>query len=684
MTVGTSVSLSGQTPYTLVWQPLDIGPVKVKHRIMQTPHGVAWGTNLPYARQVAYYSERAKGGAALVCVGATAVHRRNATGDPERPGVPSEQAAVPLYANLAGTIHGYGAAVFVEFAEGGAHDMGRRFDGTWRAIVAPSDIPSVVRNEVPVPVSHEMIRELLEDYRKGARNLQEAGVDGITIHAAHSYLFGQFMSPAYNRRTDEYGGSPENCCRLLLQVAQEIRDEIGTSMALGVRLSYNEFVPEQQGITPELSDQYLHILVERGLFDYFDISTGGYHSLDRSVPPMQLPDAHIAGDSKRAKQIVGDRARIFVAGRVNSVALAERLLADGATDMVGMTRAQIADPFLVSKTLEGRETEINHCVGSNECIYNSHMSQGLVCTANPAAGREAKWGSGTLQMVEPGKRKHVVVVGAGTAGMRAAEVAARRGHQVTVLEEEDEVGGWLGPFSQLPLRQGWHVLVDNLERQLEHLKVPVETGHRATRDDIIERGPDAVVVATGFTWDSTGFTTALPGRATMPGADWDRVLTFDAAVKRSLGDPTSLGRRVAIIDETGDYQPLALAEQLAGHGGEVIIFSRMLAVGALAFEAHELRLAMQRLVKQPVSFMPQTIVLEVGPERTVYRSLWGGEEQTLVPFDTVVLCMLRRARRDLYDEIVGHVPEAHLVGDALSPRRPADAMYDGEEVGRLL
>ena len=381
--------------YPHLFAPLDVGTVSLKHRIVATPHGAVWGgTNIPSSAHVAYYAERAKGGAALVCVGVTLFHRRHA-GNLARPRVASETAVVPLYVDMAEAIHRYGCKVFIELAENGVHGFTREGVDRWHPVWGPSPIPSVVRNQVPALIDREFIDELVTDVAKAATNLVSAGIDGVTLHAAHSYLLGQFMSPAYNIRTDEFGGSNENRCRLAVLLAQSVRDAVGDAIAVGIRLSYDEYIGKA-GLHPDLSDEYLAILCETGLFDFFDISAGGYHSLERSVPPMRLPPGHIVEHGLRARHIVDGRGAVIVAGRIRTANEAEMVLSSGAADLVGMTRAQIADPFLVTKILEAREDEIDGCVGANECIFNLHLGQGLACAVNPVVGREEVWGSGTL------------------------------------------------------------------------------------------------------------------------------------------------------------------------------------------------------------------------------------------------------------------------------------------------
>jgi thioredoxin reductase len=277
-----------------------------------------------------------------------------------------------------------------------------------------------------------------------------------------------------------------------------------------------------------------------------------------------------------------------------------------------------------------------------------------------------------------------VVVGAGPAGLRAAQVAAERGHQVTLLEASEQPGGSLLALSKLPARHQWSELIDNHLRQFERLGVTLRTGVRADAETLAELAPDAVVVATGSVWDPSGYTPALPARRSMRGADSEHVITYDVAVARALENPLSLGGHVVIVDETGDYYPLALAEQLAGAGVSVEVVSRHMFIGELASDAYDLRAAMERLVPLGVRFRPQTVVEEVSGATIATRSIWGGDDEEIRSVDSVVLAMLRKSVRTLFDKLSRDEFDTYLIGDALAPRRPVDATYEGERVGRLI
>lgn len=268
-------------------------------------------------------------------------------------------------------------------------------------------------------MEQEHIDELVKGFGESALNVKVSGLDGVEIHGAHSYLVGQFLSPAYNKRPDRYGGSVRKRCQLPMEIGEEIRKRVGRDFTVGIRLSFDEFLGEA-GITQEQTEEQLEILASTGLFDFFNISGGGYHTLHWAVAPMGIKQGFMVPFGKRAKEIVGDRAKVFIVGRIIDLGVAEQIIADGAADMVAMTRAQMADPFLVAKAREGRDKEIIKCVGANECVARLFDNREVICMMNPTAGRERQWGHGTLKRVSKDAAKKIVVVGGGLAGMKAA------------------------------------------------------------------------------------------------------------------------------------------------------------------------------------------------------------------------------------------------------------------------
>ena len=527
------------------------------------------------------------------------------------------------------------------------------------------------------------IDELTGDYGQSAANLHEAGIDGVEIHAAHGYLGMQFLSPAFNKRSDAYGGSVANRCRFTLEAAEAIRSRVGDGMTVGVRLSFDEFIGDA-GVTPELAEEALDVLAATGLFDYFSISCGSWYSLHRTVPPMgSAPEAFLVPYGKRAKAVVGDRARIFLAGRVLDLATAEQVLADGAADMVAMVRAHLADPFLITKTRQGRGREIVRCAGTNECMAAPAKGRQVTCVVNPSAGRERVWGEGTLRPATEPKR--ITVVGGGPAGMRLAGVAARRGHQVTLIESAPQLGGHLDLLRRLPSRGDWQKVIDDLATVLELNGVEVRLEESATAEALADGLADAIVCATGAKWDSTGFSAGRPDRQTMPGAEGAHVLDVATATRAALDEPESLGSKILILDDTGTYLPLGLAELLGQRGAEVEVLSRFPVIGDQLAGTQDLPWLLPRLAKLDVRLSPNHFIESIDGSRVdVYETLTR-RHRLVEGVDAVVLSMLRSPDDALFRQLsdAGTV-RTHCIGDAIAPRSVAEAIYEGERLGRAM
>lgn len=664
-----------------IWQPLDIGPVTVKNRVLVPARTVLWATDdhVLSERHLAHFRELAQGGAALIITEQHGAHPIS-TGSFHRPCTAFDKRAIPGFAAFAETVHESGAKGFVQLFTPGIHDKGTMIVDDWHPLWGASRIPSFVHGETPMEMGKDQIRELVCGFGESAANVRAGGLDGVEIHAGHGYMPGQFLSPMYNVRTDEYGGSVQNRCRVIVEIGQAIRERVGGELALGVRLSFDEFLGPS-GITPEDAEEQLDLLAATGLFDYFSISAGTYLTLSMTSAPMGIEDGHLLPYARRAKRIVGDRAKVMGVGRVRDLHLVEQALTNGDADMVAMGRAHFADPHLVKKTQEGREREIIRCTGVNECVGRLFDNQEVICMMNPVTGRERTWGPGTLTSVN-GDKKKVVVVGGGPAGMKVAEVAARRGHDVVLMERDAALGGHFNLISRFPGRDGWEVAADNLRRAVENAGVTTRLGIEADRAAIAAEQPDVVVIATGATYDTSGLSAYRPDRPGIPGVDGDDVFDLKTACLRALDDPQSLGAKVVILDESASYLPLALAELLAGGGVEVEVVTPQMFVGADTQRHLELPLIYPRLKKAGVRLSAQQSIERIdGPSVTVH-DIWGGEVRVLDDVSAVVLSVYRQPNEQLFREIEGAFGEVHRIGDCLAPRKPGAVIYEGEKLGR--
>ena len=666
---------------THIWQPLDIGPTRVKHRIMMTAQTIQYSDDhILGDRHIAFYRERAMGGAALLITEQQAAHYIS-KGSFVLGCTAHDKRAVAQYAKLADAVHEFDCKQFVQLFAAGVHDKGTTIFDEWHPLWAASRIPSIVHREVPMEMEKEHILDIVKAYGESALNVKASGLDGVEIHAAHSYLLGQTFSRAYNKRTDEYGGSIENRARMALQATEAVRDQVGDDITVGIRLSFDEFLGDG-GITEQESEEMVAHLAASGLFDYFNISGGGYHTLFMAVPPMNIPDGPFIPFAEKTKEIVGHRAKVFIVGKIRTAEMAEEAIAEGKTDMVAMTRMQMADPYMVTKIREGRSEDIVKCVNANVCVSRLFDQKEVACVVNPAVGRERELGEGTLTFVNGGAKK-IVVAGGGPAGLRFAGTAARRGHDVTLLEAAGELGGHLKLLQQLPTRSQWGEAVSALERRVEKSGVDVQLNTEATADGIAEMAADVAVIATGSSWSGGGFSPYRPDREGIPGVEQDHVIDVATAAARALADASSLGKRVLIIDESALYLPLGLTELLLEGGVEVEIVSPHFFVGTDALKSMDMFHLFPRLKAKGVELTSQHFVEKIEGDDVHLYHLWGGEPE-VKQFDTVVLAQMRDPNEELYFELKGTHPDLRRVGDALTPRPLVAVIHEGEVEARAV
>lgn len=662
--------------YPSIFRPLTIGGTSVRHRIMITGHTQLYGANGTITeRHIDYYRERAIGGAALLILEQQAAHP---AGRNYHAGCEAwDPKAIPWYEKLGKAVHEHGCKQFVQLFACGAQGSGTQYFDDWRPLWAASQIPSAVTEEMPIAMEQPHINELVEHFVQSAVNVQKSGLDGVEIHAAHSQLLGEFLSPAFNKRTDGYGGSIENRCRIVLEVGKAIRDAVGDSFALGLRISFDEFLGPA-GITPEQSEKQLQIFSKSGLFDFFDLSAGGYHTLHIAVAPMgTMKEAFLAESAKRARAAIGKNIPLFIVGRFLDLAKAEEVLKEGEVDMVAMTRAHMADAHIISKSTSGATSDVTHCIGANVCISRLVENREVTCFQNPSMGRESYWGRGTLKRAE--ELKKISVVGGGPAGLRFAGTAAARGHSITIYESCGTMGGRMNMLKVLPTRGSWQRAIDNLLTRAEKNGVSLETS-TSFENQAVEA--DIIILATGSNWTTTGYSPYRPERLSIPGHELDLVLDIDSAIKKAVENPHSLGKRVVIVDETGEYLPLGLAEILATANVHVEIVSPRPFVGADTLRTLDMPYVLPRLKKLAVKLTPSHFVEEILPHSLSVYDIWGGEKEVRDEIDTVVFAMTKLPNETSHGKILSSGTPCQKVGDVIAPRKIEAIYYDAEKLGR--
>ncbi len=620
-----------------LWQPLQIRGVTLPNRVMCSATTLQYGREgLISDRHLAFYRERARGGVGLLFSEQLAASPLSDTAFPRSIRAYDER-QVERFRALAAELEPYETRFFAQLVAGGAKgDSTGGLEG-WGPLRGPSRVPAP-GGEPPLPLDEADLAQLAADHARSAAIVKAGGLDGVEVHGAHGWLVGQFLSPFYNHREDAYGGSVENRCRLALELGRAIRAEVGEDFPVGIALTYDEVIGEA-GITPEDTERQLEVLAAAGVYDFFDLSIGAPHSGHLTISPMNIPEGYALPFGLRAKRVVGDRAAVFVAGRVVSLAMAAQAVADGAADVVAMTRAHLADPHLVRK--RGRET--TRCVGANVCVGRALRGVEVACVLNPATGREAYWGEGSLEPAA--SPKQVVVLGAGPAGLRAAATAAARGHSVVVHEREDEPGGHLRDLAWLPTRSAWLRAVEDLVAAVERNGGELRLGSAPDPESI---QADVVLLATGASWLAP-----------------DGAFDLGTALERCRADAGALGRRVLIVDETGTYPPLGLAEALAEAGVEVELATSAPSVGWRAAEQLELPHVLPRLDR-------------LGVKLTSRYDVSSTDDRT------VVLAGQRLPRDELLPQLRAAVSDVRAIGDARAPRTTIAVIHEAEEVARAL
>ncbi|MEX2613061.1 MAG: NAD(P)-binding protein, partial [Gaiellaceae bacterium] len=367
---------------------------------------------------------------------------------------------------LTGAVHEHGVVIFEQLNHFGLNASSDSTDDP-RVLWGPSAVKSPAYGETPKAMEQKDIQEVVEWWGRCAELSREGGFDGTEVHISHSYLLHQFLSPLYNKRTDEYGGSFENRLRFAREVIDEVRRRVGPDFVVGARISLSDFIPGALDI--EDAVRVAQELEADGRIDYVNVTAAGYHNIFMAIQPSDAPDGYLIDLTAKVKAGL-ERLPVFTVGGIKDPELAEEILAAGNADMVAMTRAQIADPEFANKVRDGREDEIYHCIRGNQgCIGRVFKGLPISCTVNPQTGRERKLGG----LPPAGSPARWLVVGGGPAGMKAAETLAKRGHGVTLVEKEDRLGGQVNLILKTPGRDEFGWITRDLETQMRKAGVDV-------------------------------------------------------------------------------------------------------------------------------------------------------------------------------------------------------------------
>lgn len=651
--------------YPHVFEPLQLGSLTIPNRIVRTAHTTHQPLT-PGGGLAEYHLARARGGVGLSILGAASVHPSAAMEL-----APYDPAITAAYQELAAAVERYPMRLMQQLWHPGSAGHANALGGPmWSA----GDVPNPMRGLVPVPMTQTMIDDVVEGFATSARHVREGGLHGVEIHAGHNYLVAQFLSPLTNNRTDDYGGSEENRLRFLREIVAAIRQEAGADFPLGVRLSSDEDVPG--GLTPADARGIAEALGDS--VDFIDASFGGYY---RFVRMMATGDGYPLGYELPASEQVtrGLDVPTIVTGRIMTLEDAEQILASGQADMVSMVRALIADPDIVRKAAEGRESEIRPCIGTNEgCVAGRRGSFG--CVVNPVAGKEATWTSEPLPATET---KRVLIGGGGPAGMEAARAAALRGHEVELLELTGRLGGQVAIGAAAPHRSDYGAHIAWLGDELDRLGVRVRLGVPLEPDIVMSTAPDVVVVAAGATPRTDGFTAARPAFR-LPAAAQRRIRTSWDVL--GFGGRLDDASQVVVYDDDGDFEAISVVESLLERGCRVALVTRHPTFGVrLPEPISTAQAARDRIAGHPEFELISDAVLTAVDEQGVDIEFLGSGRNRRLTADTVVSVGSREPNREVVEAIREVFDgEIHVVGDASVPGRLRTAVLEGATAGRRI
>jgi mycofactocin system FadH/OYE family oxidoreductase 2 len=653
--------MTGTGRYRYLFRPLRVGPLTVRNRIVFSAHLTNYATDgLPSDQHAAYYAARAAGGAGLII---TEEHSTHPTDWPYEKLIHGFRPEVlPGYRRITAAVHAHDVPILAQLNHNGGQASGMY---SRLPVWAPSPVPDPLFREVPKAVEAHEIAEIVAGYGQVAARCADGGFDGVELQCSHSSIVRGFLSPATNLRTDRYGGPLANRARLLLEIIGVVREAIGPDRALGVRICGDELI--EDGITIGEAVAVAQLAEATGQVDYINTSIGvATATLYMIEASMRIPPGYamfIPAAIRRAVSLP-----VVGVGRVKDPLQAERALADGQCDLVGVVRGQIADPDFAAKARAGDTAQIRTCLSCNqECVGRMGLNRWLGCIEHPRTGREA------VPLPPPRRPRRIYVAGGGPAGLQCAITAAGRGHHVTVFERAPRTGGQAAVAALVPSRAEFGDLPRNLAAEAARLGVDVQTGHEVTAAFLRAEAPAAVVVATG----------ARPARPSWAGGH-PRV----ADVREVIDGTVSPAGAVVIVDDLGFHPATSAAELLAGRGCQVEVITSAMVVGqdlGVTLDAETWQVAAHALgIRQRTDVV--VLAARDGAGGGLVLDLLHHPTGTALalPCDWVVCAVPPEPEDGLWHELAGAPFEVHRIGDCVAPRRAHAAVIEGERVGAAL
>jgi len=655
--------------FKLLFSTFNIKGLKLKNRIVMPPMTTNFAAEDGGVtdKMVDYYAARAKGGVGYIVVEAACIEPAGKL-MAFSPGIWND-AMVPGWKRLADACHKHGAKVALQIAHAGRQTT-PMFTGEPTKGVSPLADP--LTGELPVELTLDDIKELLGKFKEAARRAVEAGYDAVEIHMAHGFLLAQFLSPHFNRRTDLYGGGLAGRLKFPLEVIAAVRRVIGKDYPLQCRLNLEEAVPGGRKLPETLL--LLPVLQDAGI-DCFHFTTSVYSDLiyapklpqwASNIANMGTPLACYTHLAKQAKAVL--KVPVIAANRIKDPLTAEMVLRESRCDLVSMGRALIADPELSNKAKAGDIDDINPCIGCNEgCVQRLNFASPITCTVNAAVGREKE-----MEIKPAVVKKKVFVAGGGPGGMEAARVAALRGHDVTLYEKSDRLGGQLNLACMPPTKQELAETVIWLSRQVHKAGVKVKLNTELTLAEIEKEIPDVLIVATG----------AGPTQVDIKGADGVNVVTSWDILSGRKWVPFRLDLSPAKVVVVGGGELGAEVADLLAEGNKAVTIVTSTEDIALEVNTMLRPTLMSRLAFNGVRIITEARVKEITEDGVIYEK--DGRDETITGLDEVVLAVGIKSVNKLATEVKDKVSALHVIGDAKEQRKALDAIAEGASVGRII